>query len=95
MLRRSDPLMIQTQVSESFAAAGHRTVITVCDHANQACPIFPGQVNRHHWAFDDPALAPGTEAEKLAVFRRARDEIRRTFEAYGMSRRAALKAMEK
>lgn len=71
------------------------TVITVCDNANQACPIFPGQVNRHHWAFDDPAHAPGTEVDQLSVFRRVRDEIRKVFEAYGVSRRAALRAMEK
>jgi arsenate reductase len=67
------------------------TVITVCGNAEQACPMFPGQVNRHHWGFDDPAHAPGTEAEKLAVFRRVRDEIRRVFEAYAAGRRDALK----
>jgi arsenate reductase (thioredoxin) len=59
------------------------TVITVCGNADQACPMFPGQVHRHHWGFDDPAHASGTEAEILAEFRRARDEIRRVFEAYG------------
>ena len=62
------------------------TVITVCGNADQVCPIFPGQVNRHHWGFDDPAHATGTEAEKLAVFRRVRDEIRRVFEAYAAGR---------
>ena len=68
------------------------TVITVCGHADQACPIFPGQVNRHHWPFEDPAHATGTEAEKIAVFRRVRDEIRRVFSAYGEGRRDAIKA---
>ncbi len=63
------------------------TVITVCGKADQACPIFPGQVNRYHWAFDDPAKAEGTEEQKLAVFRRVRDEIRKVFEAYGAGRR--------
>ena len=63
------------------------TVITVCGNADQACPIFPGQVNRHHWGFDDPAHAPGSDEEKLAVFRRVRDEIRRVFEAYAAGRR--------
>ena len=58
------------------------TVITVCGNADQACPMFPGQVNRHHWGFDDPAHATGTDEAKLAVFRRVRDEIRRVFEAY-------------
>jgi len=63
------------------------TVITVCGNADQACPLFPGQVNRHHWGFDDPAHATGTDEEVLAVFRRVRDEIRRTFEAYAAGRR--------
>ena len=58
------------------------TVITVCGNADQACPIYPGQVNRHHWRFDDPAHATGTEEEILAQFRRVRDEIRKVFEAY-------------
>lgn len=68
------------------------TVITVCGNADQACPIFPGQVNRHHWPFDDPAHATGTEEEQLAVFRRVRNEIRRVFTAYADGRRDALKA---
>ncbi len=58
------------------------TVITVCGNADQACPVFPGQVNRHHWGFDDPGKAEGTEEQQLPVFRRVRDEIRRVFEAY-------------
>ena len=58
------------------------TVITVCGNADQACPVFPGQVSRHHWPFDDPAHAEGTEEEIAAEFRRVRDEIRRVFEAY-------------
>src|SRR5882757_9605338 len=52
-----------------------QTVITVCGNADQVCPMFPGQVNRHHWGFDDPAHATGTEEEQFAVFRRVRDEI--------------------
>ena len=63
------------------------TVITVCGNADQACPMYPGQLNRHHWGFDDPAHATGTEEEKLAVFRRVRDEIRRVFTAYADGRR--------
>ena len=58
------------------------TVITVCGNADQACPVFPGQVHRHHWGFDDPAHATGSEEEIMAEFRRVRDEIRRVFEAY-------------
>jgi len=66
-------------------------VITVCGNADQACPMFPGQVNRHHYGFDDPAHALGTDEEVLTVFRRVRDEIRRLFEAYADGRRDALK----
>ena len=62
------------------------TVITVCGNADQACPMFPGQVNRHHWGFDDPAHATGSNEEKLVVFRRVRDEIRRVFESYAAGR---------
>ena len=68
------------------------TVITVCGNADAACPIFPGQVNRHHWPFEDPAHATGADEEKLAVFRRVRDAIRRTFTAYAEGRRDQLKA---
>lgn len=49
-------------------------VITVCDHASQHCPIFPGPARRIHWSIDDP-VAPGGEAAQLAAFRRARDEL--------------------
>jgi arsenate reductase len=63
------------------------TVITVCGNADQACPIFPGQVNRHHFPFYDPAKAEGSEEEVLKVFRQVRDEIRKVFEAYAAGRR--------
>jgi arsenate reductase len=69
------------------------TVITVCGNADQACPIFPGQVNHHHWGFYDPAKAEGTEEEILKVFRQVRDEIRRVFEAYGAGRRDSAKKL--
>lgn len=58
------------------------TVITVCGRADQLCPVYPGQAHRHHWGFDDPAHATGTEEEILAEFRRVRDEIRLVFGAY-------------
>ena len=65
------------------------TVITVCGNADQVCPVFPGQVNRHHWPFDDPAHAEGTEEEVMEEFRRVRDEIRRVFEEYGRELRGS------
>ena len=58
------------------------TVITVCGNADQACPMFPGQVNRFHWGFDDPAHATGTVEEVHNEFRRVRDQIKLVFEAY-------------
>ena len=78
-----------------FRSAAIETVITVCGHADQACPVFPGQLNRHHWPFEDPAHATGTDDEKLEVFRRVRNEIRRTFAAYADGRRDAGKAAER
>ncbi len=54
-------------------------VITVCDHANETCPVFPGRVKRLHVGFDDPprlAAKLSSEEEKLSVYRRVRDEIR-------------------
>ena len=50
-------------------------VITVCDHANEYCPIFPFPSQRLHWGFPDPSQATGTEDERLLVFRRVRDEM--------------------
>jgi len=50
-------------------------VITVCDDAREACPYFPGGREQVHWSFEDPAAAQGSEEERLAVFRRVRDEI--------------------
>jgi arsenate reductase len=51
-------------------------VITVCDEANEACPFFPGAQNRLHWSFEDPSRADGSEEERLAVFRKVRDQIK-------------------
>ena len=73
---------------EQFLDRPVDTVITVCGNADQACPMFPGQLNRYHWGFDDPAHATGSEDEQMAVFRRVRDEIRKVFEAYAAGRRA-------
>jgi arsenate reductase len=99
------PLAIQVMKEIGFDISGHRskhldeflkqpveTMITVCGDADQACPMFSGQVNRHHWGFYDPAKAEGTVEEKLAVFRRVRDEIKMVFEAYAAGRRDQAKA---
>lgn len=75
---------------EEFLAQPVDTVITVCGNADQACPVFPGQVRRHHWGFDDPAQATGSDEEILAEFRRVRDQIRLVFEAYAAGLRRTL-----
>lgn len=67
------------------------TVITVCGNADQACPMFPGQVNRHHWGFDDPAHAQGTEEEIMKAFRHTRDQISLVFGAYAAGLREGKK----
>lgn len=51
-------------------------VITVCDNARQTCPVFPGEYEKFHWDLEDPAIALGTEEEKLNVFRKTRDQIK-------------------
>ena len=51
-------------------------VLTVCDHANETCPVFPGHGIRLHRAFTDPAAVNGDETARLHLFRRVRDEIR-------------------
>ena len=94
------PMAVEVMKEIGIDISGHRskhmneflqqpveTVITVCGNADQACPMYPGQLNRHHWGFDDPAHATGTEEEKRAVFRRVRDEIKRVFGAYAAGRR--------
>ena len=69
-----------------------RAVITVCDYANTECPTFPGQMERHHWPFFDPADAEGSEEEKLEVFRKVRDEISLVMKAYVAGLRSAREA---
>ena len=60
------------------------TVITVCGQADQVCPVFSAQAEKHHWPFEDPAKAEGSEEEIRTVFRKVRDEIREKFEAFAI-----------
>jgi arsenate reductase (thioredoxin) len=55
-------------------------VITVCDTAAEACPVFPGATGRRHWSFEDPSKATGSETEQLKVYRKVRDDIRSRIE---------------
>ena len=74
---------ISTQASktlERYLGAPFDAVITVCDQANEACPVFLGAMERLHWSFPDPAQATGTEEEQLAVYRSVRDAIRARIE---------------
>ncbi len=61
---------------EEFVGQKFDYIITVCDNAKENCPVFPGNAERIHWSFDDPAAATDDDAEQIAVFRRVRDEIR-------------------
>lgn len=72
-----------------FLAETVDIVVTVCGNADQMCPIFPGQVKRYHWGFEDPAHATGTADEILHEFRCVRDSIRLVFEAYAAGLRDA------
>jgi arsenate reductase len=59
---------------DEFLATPFDYVITVCDNANQNCPVFTGPAKRLHWSIADP-VNPGAEAAQLIAFRRARDEL--------------------
>jgi arsenate reductase len=71
----------ESKTLERYLGRPFDAVITVCDAANEACPIFPGAARRLHWPLDDPSRATGGEEEQLAVYRRVRDEIRARIEA--------------
>lgn len=83
-----NPLAVRAMGEAGVDLSGHRSktldgfldqpwdyVITVCDSANERCPVFPRSARRLHWSFQDPSRASGTEEERLQVFRRIRDEI--------------------
>jgi arsenate reductase (thioredoxin) len=66
----------RSKAVDEFASRPFDFVLTVCDHANEVCPVFPGKAVRIHHSFEDPAAFQGPEQEKLAVYRRVRDQIR-------------------
>lgn len=72
-----------------FLNTGIATVITVCSNANDACPIFPGKVQRYHWGFEDPPKAIRPGENEMDAFRRIRDQIKAVFEAYAAGYREA------
>ena len=92
---RVNPLAIRVMAEIGIDISGHHSkgvedfqdqdfeyVVTVCDHANETCPFFPGGKERVHRGFQDPAAVEGSEDEKLAIFRRVRDEIRHWLEEF-------------
>jgi arsenate reductase len=86
--RSVNPLAIAAMREIGVDISGHRSksvkeflgrhftyVITVCESANERCPVFPGTVKRLHWRLQDPAATVGSEAQRMEVFRRVRDDI--------------------
>ena len=67
---------------DEFLDTEFEYVITVCDNANESCPVFPGNARRIHWSFDDPAEAKGDDEDVAEVFRRVRDEIREKLRSF-------------
>jgi arsenate reductase len=67
---------------DEFANDAFDYVLTVCDNANETCPVYPGHARRIHRRFDDPAAVGGSESERLAAFRRVRDQIRDYLETF-------------
>ncbi len=90
-----NPLAVRAMAELGIDIAGQRSksldeyldepfdyVITLCDDANESCPTFPHARNRLHLGFADPAKAGGSKEERLAVFRRVRDEIRHALDRF-------------
>jgi arsenate reductase (thioredoxin) len=86
---RVHPLAIRAMVEVGIDVSGHTSkvvdefvehpwdhVITVCDAANESCPVFPKKSNRLHWTFEDPSQATGSDDQRLEVFRQVRDQIK-------------------
>ncbi|HXD31891.1 MAG TPA: arsenate reductase ArsC [Pyrinomonadaceae bacterium] len=76
---------ISKQYSKSvdeFSGQQFDYVITVCDNANERCPVFPAGTERIHWSFEDPAAATGDESAVLTVYRTVRDQIKDKLQAF-------------
>ena len=83
-----NPLAVEVMSEKEIDISGYKSkyidlflnkkfdyIITVCDNAKESCPVFPGNAKYLHWSLKDPAAAKGTKEEKLAAFRKIRDEI--------------------
>jgi arsenate reductase len=87
-----DHARARSKSMDEFAGRAFDFVVTLCDGANETCPLFFGGVKRAHLGFEDPARAAGTEDEVLAAFRRVRDLIRRDAEAWLLAHEGAARA---
>lgn len=72
----------RSQSVQEFADQHFDLVVTVCDHAREACPVWPNATKTLHWPFEDPARATGTDAEQRTSFHTIRDQIRDRIAAY-------------
>ena len=70
----------ESKTLDQYLGSPFDAVITVCDQAAEACPVFPGAKRRLHWSLPDPSKAQGSEDEQLAVYRKVRDDIRKHIE---------------
>jgi arsenate reductase len=77
-----DHSLARSKSLDEFADRTFDHVITLCDGANETCPVYFGGVRRTHLGFEDPAAASGSEEDVLAAFRRVRDQIRESVEEY-------------
>ena len=73
----------RSKTVDEFLGQEFAYVVTVCDNANETCPVFPASTRRIHWGLDDPAAVTGSEEDRLGAFRRIRDEL------YGLVREFA------
>jgi arsenate reductase len=67
---------------DEFSGQVFDYVITVCDNAKESCPVFPATTKRLHWSLEDPAALQGSEGDRLAAFRRIRDELRKNLQHF-------------
>jgi arsenate reductase (thioredoxin) len=70
----------ESKTQERYLGEPFNYVVTVCGEANEACPFFRGAAKRLHWSLPDPAVAAGTEEERLGVFRSVRERLRNRIE---------------
>jgi arsenate reductase (thioredoxin) len=75
----------ESKTVDRFLGEPFAWVITVCDQAREVCPVFPGAEETAHWGFDDPSAVTGDDDQRMAVFRRVRDEIARRVRIFALA----------